>query len=628
MRRALLALWLCLSPAVAQAFCGFYVGSADQTLVNTATQVVLMREGDTTVLSMQNDYEGPPADFALVVPVPVVLKPADVRTLPRRVFSRVDRLAAPRLVEYWETDPCFTPSFGMGGMGTSGMGSGGGGSGYGRGIGSRPAVRVEAEFAVGEYAIVVLSADDSASLETWLRQNKYAIPDGAEAALRPYVASGMKFFVAKVNPEKVKFENGRAVLSPLRVAYTSPDFRLPVRLGLLNAKGKQDLIVHILARDTRYEVANYPNVTIPTNLDVSADMRARFGEFYAALFDKTLAKTPGAVVTEYAWQATKCDPCPGPVLATTDLMTLGADLALGPDESARTNSVNLRVLTPEVKGGLSTEIVRRILRHRRNVLRFCINRELAKAPKALNGPLEARILVGPNGAVKAADGVRGAGLGTAAQACIAGHLKRVRFPKPTSGGLVQIDAKWTMRPGTERGFSGPMTRFVLTRLHYRYDETALGEDLVFAPATPIVGGREVRVEPKAKAKTPKAASKKARSKSEGKLADLLNANPKGAIFGSPIAMGFSGAFGPSTGVLETGARTSASNNFQGRYAIRHPWTGPIACETPRRGMWGAKRKGTSKPASASGMAPVKRGAVSLSKAVRAGIPELGIAPTK
>ena len=58
-----------------------------------------------------------------------------------------------------------------------------------------------------------------------------------------------------------------ATLSPLRFHYDSPEFALPIRLGLANSKGTQDLIVNILApNNTRYEVANYPNVTIPTNL--------------------------------------------------------------------------------------------------------------------------------------------------------------------------------------------------------------------------------------------------------------------------------------------------------------------------------------------------------------------------
>ncbi len=99
---------LCLSaaPTPAAAFCGFYVGSADSKLYNDATTVVLMREGTRTVLSMQNSYQGPLADFAMVVPVPVVLQGSDVRTLPPEVFDRVEQLTAPRLVETWEQDPC------------------------------------------------------------------------------------------------------------------------------------------------------------------------------------------------------------------------------------------------------------------------------------------------------------------------------------------------------------------------------------------------------------------------------------------------------------------------------------------------------------------------------------------
>ena len=66
---------LSAAPA-APAFCGFYVAGADAKLFNNATMVVLMREGTRTVLSMQNNYQGPPEDFAMVVPVPIVLQRA------------------------------------------------------------------------------------------------------------------------------------------------------------------------------------------------------------------------------------------------------------------------------------------------------------------------------------------------------------------------------------------------------------------------------------------------------------------------------------------------------------------------------------------------------------------------
>jgi hypothetical protein len=172
-------------------------------------------------------------------------------------------------------------------------------------------VTIEAQFTVGEYQIVILSAKESTGLDTWLRREKYNIPRGAEPLLRPYVESGSKFFVAKVDPRKVKFIDGRATLSPLRFHYDSEQFVLPIRLGLANSSGTQDLIVSILAPGQRYELANYRNVTIPTNLDVKDSVRDHFGAFYAALFDRTIERNPGAVVTEYAGAAT-CDPCPAP----------------------------------------------------------------------------------------------------------------------------------------------------------------------------------------------------------------------------------------------------------------------------------------------------------------------------
>ena len=72
MNRLLIAS-LTVASVAAHAFCGFYVAGGGAELFNNATQVVLMREGTRTVLSMQNTYQGPPEDFAMVIPVPVVL---------------------------------------------------------------------------------------------------------------------------------------------------------------------------------------------------------------------------------------------------------------------------------------------------------------------------------------------------------------------------------------------------------------------------------------------------------------------------------------------------------------------------------------------------------------------------
>ena len=338
MSKTLLTWSLCavLLAAPAHAFCGFYVSSAGADLFNDASIVVLMRDGTRTVLSMQNNYRGPTENFALVVPVPVVLKKEMVKTLPKEVFTRIDTLASPRLVEVFEEGECGPPPpmAAPAGMAVESAAR----------VPKDLGVKVEARFEVGEYEIVVLSAKDALGLDIWLKENKYKIPDGAAPLLKPYVEGNWKFFVAKVNAKKVTFKDGQAVLSPLRFHYDSEAFTLPVRLGLMNSSGQQDLIVTVIAK-SRYEVANLRNVTVPTNLQLTAAAQPQFGGFYAELMSRTFKSNPSAVVTEFAWEGAlpppqvmtqqgiygvTCDPCPPPHPMDDPMAKyLGADVLPG-----------------------------------------------------------------------------------------------------------------------------------------------------------------------------------------------------------------------------------------------------------------------------------------------------------
>ena len=332
-KRYLTAFWMAaavagaglLAPASADAFCGTYVSGGESELFNNATQAVMMRHEKTTVLSMQNNYTGPTEDFAMIVPTPVVLEKENVKTLDDKIFDKLDQLTAPRLVEYWEKDPCQQNQYPAA--------EAGGGPQRDSATGSTDEkVTVEAEFSVGEYDVVVLGSSESTALEGWLNENGYNIPSGAAPYLDPYIQQGSKFFVAKVDADsdKLTFKNGQAVLSPLRFHYESDEFKLPVRLGLINSQGKQDLIVNVLAQDQRYQVANYPNATIPTNIEVVDAVRNNFGSFYRALFKETLRQNKkegqAPVVTEYSWNAATCDPCPGPAMTGSDIATLGGDV--------------------------------------------------------------------------------------------------------------------------------------------------------------------------------------------------------------------------------------------------------------------------------------------------------------
>src|SRR6267142_4055345 len=88
------------------AFCGFYVDKADARLFNQASQVVLARHDDKTVLTMANDFKGDLKEFAIVVPVPTVLEKGQVRVGDRALIEHLDAYSAPRLVEYFDDDPC------------------------------------------------------------------------------------------------------------------------------------------------------------------------------------------------------------------------------------------------------------------------------------------------------------------------------------------------------------------------------------------------------------------------------------------------------------------------------------------------------------------------------------------
>jgi hypothetical protein len=328
-----LSLFFAALPGSAHAFCGFFVAGSNEKLSSDASKVVLMRKGNRTAMTLSNNYKGPTESFAMVVPVPVVLHKEDVKTLDPDVFDHIDQLSAPRLVEYWEQDPC-APRLKYDRMARGAVEEDDSAADR---RSEKMGVKVEARFAVGEYQIVILSAKEAGGLETWLRDNRYNIPSGAASALAPYIQGQQKFFVAKVDITKVHRDaRGTVVLSPLRVIFDSPELRLPVRLGLLNANGKQDLIVYILNPKSRFEVANYPNVFAPTNLEVLDEVRTKFASFYAALFDATLAKSPKAIVTEYAWQTSSCDPCPVPPLQAGDLAVLGDDVLSG-NKATRAN---------------------------------------------------------------------------------------------------------------------------------------------------------------------------------------------------------------------------------------------------------------------------------------------------
>ncbi len=311
--------------APAQAFCGFYVAKADAKLFNEASKVVIARHDGKTVITMVNDYKGDPREFAMVVPVPSVLERGQIHVTENAVVEHLDAYTAPRLVEYFDRDPC-RPQAGFELLSNSA---------------TQPAstsaiqpatalgVTIEARYTVGEYDILILSAEQSDGLKTWLTGAGYRLPEGVIPVLDDYIAAGMKFFLARIDLEE-RSRLGATYLRPLQIAFESPRFMLPIRLGMVNAAGPQELFVMTLTRGGRVETGNYRTVRVPSNLAVPIFVKEQFGDFYGAMFARQVAKEDGrAVFLEYAWDMAWCDPCAADPLSVAELEELGV-FWLGP----------------------------------------------------------------------------------------------------------------------------------------------------------------------------------------------------------------------------------------------------------------------------------------------------------
>ena len=351
-----------MMPTSAQAFCGFYVAKADASLFNEASKVVISRHEDRTVMTMANDFKGDTKDFAIVIPVPTAVKKSQVNVGDIKVIDHLDAYTAPRLVEYFDNDPCqqiYRREMMMkNSMAPMAMSDSAGASSA-KALG----VTIEDSYTVGEYDILILSAKQSDGLNQWLNQEGYKMPKGASKVLKSYIKQDMKFFVAKVNLKKFE-KSGYSFLRPLQVAYESAKFMLPVRLGTLNSKGYQELLLFTLTKNGRVEPTNYRTTKIPTGMDIPLYVADEFGEFYKAMFKTAVEKEKmKTVMLEYAWDMAWCDPCAADPLPRKDLRGLGAwwiDDAV--DQQPIGRPVSRRIMQPQ-GGPLNAFVTRMHVRY-------------------------------------------------------------------------------------------------------------------------------------------------------------------------------------------------------------------------------------------------------------------------
>lgn len=319
MKKTILSILLVLGTAFIHqtlAFCGFYVARAEAQLFNKTSQVILVRNGDQTTVTMSSDFKGNVSEFAMVIPVPVVLKRNDIKVVDRRIFDLLDAYSGPRLVEYTDASPCqryFSEDLSVVKMASTRSKRE-----------SAPAaeeseqndykVAIVARYTVGEYDIQILNALQSDGLARWLNDHGYKVPESAAEMLEPYIKGNMKFFVVKVNLDEQK-ASGTNLLRPIQITYNSHKFMLPIRLGMANGEGMQDMIIYTFTPKGRVEPVNYRSLRMPTDRNVPVFVKDNFGSFYTSLYKENLRKEGNDnIFLEYAWDLSgqnqmKCDPC-------------------------------------------------------------------------------------------------------------------------------------------------------------------------------------------------------------------------------------------------------------------------------------------------------------------------------
>lgn len=307
-----------------------------------STNLFLMKKGETSVVTVHPDYEGPLRAFAVIVPIPKDVTKERITTLKREYGDRVAQVSAPKFAEFWEMDPCdtetpheqewerdLTVKDETGFLGTVKTDSS-------KKVAKEMLLDVEAKQKSGEYKEIFIGGADE--VKKWLSDKDYKLPAGGAESIAQYAAAGYNFLALDVDVNRMELVGAdRAYLSPVRFWTKESTTSLPTRFGLPSAAAKQEMHLFTLVPEKRMQVTNYTTKATPTNFSVvqeyvepggrNVNLKERVGEFFAALHDRFLEKNPNTFLLEYAWPTATCGkPCPTEPLLPHELLSLGGDV--------------------------------------------------------------------------------------------------------------------------------------------------------------------------------------------------------------------------------------------------------------------------------------------------------------
>ena len=297
-----------IGPSAALAFCGTYAGSAGSTPTNHASQVILVREGKRTTITMANDVTTVGTGLSVLIPVPGDVDPADVKLVDVGLMERVDKYAAPRLVEYTCDD-----LYGNKGVGCACAGD----------IAKQLLARFAYENLPGflestgladatvEYEVLSPSSmDDLTGASTMLGRE---ISPAASPLVQEQIDAGSSFISVKVDLREAGI--GALWLPPIQFSYESDNMVLPIKLGTASSTGEQDVILHVIttAGKGQVSISSYPEMSTDAECMWDQEGLQSFSGFWDQKVEEAFLTSGGeaAFMTEYVWGPTACDPCTG-----------------------------------------------------------------------------------------------------------------------------------------------------------------------------------------------------------------------------------------------------------------------------------------------------------------------------
>lgn len=411
----------------------------------TEAHFVAIREAKRTVfylsVTVPDDANG---DFDVVVPIPASNeKPRVLSDGEAPIFSRLNALTAPRLVEYWEQDPC---DFHTGGP-DDGVAE--------RDVGSTSPAPAATAVPAAEVSV----AQDVAAAIATLEERGHSLPAGADSILADYAKSGASFLI-------VAAARGRSSVQ-LRYTVDDPDLSIPVRLLSVYAKAPPRVVIDVLAGDRRFEAKNRTNLAAPANTDVKLGVKGSTDVFHDAVLAKLFAAEADAVVTEYAWRATSCAPCTGAPFDEKSLADVGVGTSAAGQHEVMIFTEGKIAKKPDGPPALRTALM------------ACYAKTIA-ADGAVRGQVTVDVAIGA-GKVSSAT-AKSDDASDALKKCAKESVEATTFDGTGTRGNVRVEFAPLSRE--------VVANVVLTRLRTQVTD-AKADDVALRPGAPIAGGGEV-----------------------------------------------------------------------------------------------------------------------------------------